>query len=324
MLRTLEVLCLVMLLSVANAEEWTRNASFQAASLGSPDRVFVQSSTIWVTSGHEDALLSKNGGHSWEKVSILTVKGGIVAIYFVNASRGWAVGNKGKFACILGTKDGGRTWKEEHLVNELRRGVFADVRFFDKKTGIAVGGGEATEGTKHLVSMTRDGGVTWSTVVIDSSFGLPLLCVRFRTRDEIFAAGGDRVLSTSNGGLAWRKYDPPKAHALNGIGFTGEKIFVTGGWGTLFESVDAGRTWQTASLPPGSEHLFLWALVFVGDRGWITTDRGAILRTSDRGRTWSIEKTGYDVMLRDIIATPEKVIVCGDDGVFLTQPLSER
>lgn len=264
MLRILDVLWLIMFLSVANAQGWTREDSFQAASPGTPERVFTNASTIWVTTGNEDALLSKNGGHSWERVSILTAKGGIVAVYFVSPRRGWAVGNKGNLACILGTKDGGRTWKEEIVVNRLRNGVFADVRFFDENTGIAVGGIEANDHSKHLVSMTRDGGNTWSTVFIDSPFNSPLRCVRFRTRDEIFAVGGETVLSTSNGGVAWRTYNPPKAYILNGVGFTGQKIFVTGGWGMLLESVDAGRTWRTASLPPGSERFFfgpwfLWA-----------------------------------------------------------------
>src|SRR3954464_11170941 len=84
----------------------------------------------------------------------------LTAVTFVDADRGWAVGDRG---VIWHTKDGGRNWKLQTSGVTCR---LEAVQFLDGEAGIAVGGWTQpyTHQTHGVVIRTRDGGRTWQSV----------------------------------------------------------------------------------------------------------------------------------------------------------------
>ena len=99
------------------------------------------------------------------------------AVSFVNARRGWAVGNRGR---IYMTSNGGRTWRAQ------RSNVSADlsdVKFFDELEGWAVG----ANGT---VLHTTDGGINWRTEPSGTTHPLERLSFAGPTRGWAVGFGG--------------------------------------------------------------------------------------------------------------------------------------
>ncbi|MCZ6574991.1 MAG: YCF48-related protein [Gammaproteobacteria bacterium] len=79
------------------------------------------------------------------------------AVHFVDAERGWAVGDGGT---VLATTDGGRTWSVRDAGTTA---ALWSVDFVDAERGWAVGDG----GT---VLATTDGGRTWTAQGADTPF----------------------------------------------------------------------------------------------------------------------------------------------------------
>ena len=76
----------------------------------------------------------------------------LLAIWFADKDRGWAVG---EYSTILHTKDGGNTWVQQSRENDK---IFNKVCFVDRENGWIVG--EA-----GIMLRTANGGATWEPVV---------------------------------------------------------------------------------------------------------------------------------------------------------------
>src|SRR5262245_35152687 len=81
----------------------------------------------------------------------------LTAVTFVDADRGWAVGDRG---VIWHTSDGGRNWKLQNSGVTCR---LEAVQFIDADNGVVVGGWTQpyTHETHGAALRTRDGGRTW-------------------------------------------------------------------------------------------------------------------------------------------------------------------
>ena len=79
----------------------------------------------------------------------------LTAVTFLNADRGWAVGDRG---VIWHTVDGGRSWKQQDSGVTCR---LETVQFLDSDNGWAAGGWTQpyTHETHGVVLRTRDGGI---------------------------------------------------------------------------------------------------------------------------------------------------------------------
>jgi photosystem II stability/assembly factor-like uncharacterized protein len=55
----------------------------------------------------------------------------------------------------------------------------------------------------------------------------------------------------------------------------------------LFETTDAGNTWQEKVIELGEEKVAFTAVSFQGEEGWITGEPSILLHTDDGGNTWS-------------------------------------
>ena len=172
--------------------------------------------------------------------------GFLTGMQFVSATRGWVVGQDK----ILASTDGGRQWS----VQDSGQLDLTSVDFITSQIGWAVG--------TSVILATSDGGAHWTA--------LPEPCplirsVHFVSPGRGFAVAGGRnvsdfgpevpevggaVLTTSDGGHAWRALPaPPDAQT---VCFTGPRDGWLGAGGRLYRTTDGGRRWvqATAAVTP--------------------------------------------------------------------------
>ena len=262
-------------------------------------------------------------------------------INMIDATTGWAIGGLGNVGDhVLYTTDGGSTWKdvtppEPQAVGDEQNTA---VGFFqDAKTGwvtYAISGGNPVP-TQVVVWRTSDGGASWQASQPLDLTGLSEIYV---PSDLQVVAGQDGWLlvhvgvgmnhdyvvlyHTTDGGVNWtRLIDPYNDGGIQSCSKTA-MLFTdaTHGWLTgdchgvkggvlLFNSTDAGRTWQEVTLPDptGAANLFedmnnacgsYDPFFFGNDLGHLsvtctnfssqpTTNSYYIYTTQDGGSTWT-------------------------------------
>jgi len=104
----------------------------------------------YVAVGERGHIVRSTDGKNWTQ-SPSPVRSALTTVFFVDANNGWAAGHD---ASILGTTDGGKTWKLLHWAPALNVPVL-DILFLDAQRGIAVG-------AYGFYRMTADGGATWT------------------------------------------------------------------------------------------------------------------------------------------------------------------
>jgi photosystem II stability/assembly factor-like uncharacterized protein len=141
---------------------------------------FKNSSTGFVTAdynpqaGNSAILKTTNGGSSWVKIHIPDSINTLWKIYFVNDTRGFAVGYKNItemtfLSVLLKSTDSGNTWSE---MNFTGIDNLLDISFFNDNTGLITGAGYVN-GLEHgFLLKTTDGGITWNEISSPVSNGV--------------------------------------------------------------------------------------------------------------------------------------------------------
>ena len=241
---------------------------------------------------------TSDGGASWDRqwfpASDLNTEGQLlVAVDFVDAQHGWAVGNRNNFdgtTDVLATTDGGATW-QQHSSGVTGAGL-SDVSFVDDNHGWVTGGGR--------VLATTDGGSDWTA----QDAGMHDSAVSFIDSLHGCAVGGSgATATTTNGGASWHVVGPTNptvpTPALADVAFTGGSHGCAVGNDVIMSTFDGGVTWspQTAgtaltslSFPTTNEG---WAVGGGGPQGGLVYGGPRlILHTTDGGLSW---QTQYDV-----------------------------
>lgn len=120
------------------------------------DVYFVDNSTGWIITQSSTLYKTKNGGNTWENLSIIAFQDYLNDIHFSDANNGCIVGTNGYISL---TNDGGQTWSTQNA-NTLAN--LTKVKFINKAEGWIVGEG----GT---ILHTDDGGKSWYKQVLNSS-----------------------------------------------------------------------------------------------------------------------------------------------------------
>jgi photosystem II stability/assembly factor-like uncharacterized protein len=236
------------------------------------------------------------------------------SVFFVNESRGWAVGGKG---ALLSTADGGERW-------ELRprpvEDAMHDLFFTDALTGWIVcersifAPMRKDESVSYLLK-TTDGGETWSRVEVTrgEDVDVKLVGLRFADAAHGWVYGEEGVLyATSDGGATWSRQRVPTRHLLLGASFVDARTgWLSGGGLTILSTTDGGATWLAGTVyaPADSTNAQqfattsrrLNAVSFADARtGWAVGAGGAVFSTSDGGRTWRPQSSGVVSDLSDV------------------------
>lgn len=190
---------------------------------------------------HGIVLLSDTDGADFRQAKSVPVRSTLTAVCFVDEKTGWAVGHWG---VVIRTDDGGETWQLQRLDISVDQPLFS-VHFRDREHGWAVG-------LWSLVVSTRDGGKTWTPVRIPPPPGAKKAD---RNLQKIFANRMGTLFIAAEQGLVLRSYDGEswsylptgyKGTFWTGIVLTNGTMLVGGLRGTIYRSIDDGRSWREA------------------------------------------------------------------------------
>lgn len=271
------------------------------------------------------ALVLLAMGHSSRSAQAQTsVRAHVGRFSLLTEKTGWAATNDR----IYGTTDAGETWKDitpsdPHL---LHGGTFSSIFFIDSSHGwtlLSYSSGPELDEQSFDISMTSDGGVTWSTLPVPAKLADPTDVdgtsdISFfdslhgwmnlgRRSSAAFRLG--ELLETSDGGRTWEsvKGDPALAGPIlllpDGNGFV-----VAYDDHALYVTHDRGSTFQEISLPPPNEiasstdtkltstydlpvfrdsQRGYEAVSFTGPDG--TKPAAVLFTTEDGGATWKVD-----------------------------------
>jgi len=262
--------------------------------------------------------------------------------WFVDADRGWAVGNgshsdspaSGVDGTVLRTSDGGTTWVPQSTFQDVSLGK---IQFIDSHRGWILGrvhhpGSPEFEGT---VLRTTDGGATWisSSVPSDNPFALSFVDADV---GWIGGIGTGSISATKDGGVTWTAQPTmPDVVSVRVVRFVDRQI----GWvlgvvaqgpdslNVILHTTDGGLTW-TEQLRTGPNEFF-GALEFVNPTtGWVSRGRlttragpvqnGGILFTSDGGATWTEQTVpGSEGIFALDFVSPEQGWGAGGPGLII-------
>jgi photosystem II stability/assembly factor-like uncharacterized protein len=275
------------------------------------------------------ALLAPSAQAAWRKQQTGTFAW-LHSVFFVDESRGWAVGGKG---ALLSTSDGGERWEvRTRPVEDAMRDVF----FTDARTGWIVcersifSPMKKEESVSYLLK-TADGGESWSRVDVTrgEDVDIKLTGLRFADSSHGWVYGEAGVLyATADGGQTWARQRVPTRHLLLGASFADASHgWLSGGGLTLLTTTDGGASWREGIVyspadAPSNEAATrsrnevestpartqgqttsrrLNAVSFADAQvGWAVGAGGAIFATNDGGRTWGPRESGVDSDLSDV------------------------
>lgn len=263
--------------------------------------------------GH--VLYSDDSGRTWTQarvpVSVL-----LTAVWFANATTGWAVGHDGM---IIATRDGGVNW-------ELQRDGIAAQEALDRESLAAArraatahdGAAGSPEAAQAQAALEEEEDRASQPV-----YAPPLMDVWFADADTGIAVGAyGSYLRTSDGGRSWihdttRIDNPDDLHyyaiASGGAG----RLLIVGESGSVFRSRDGGAGWE--QLAQAYEGTLFGALAFTpGDTVCVFGLQGTVLVSRDFGDTWQrLHSPTESVLAGGTIASGGEALIVGNVGTIL-------
>jgi photosystem II stability/assembly factor-like uncharacterized protein len=234
------------------------------------------------------------------------------AVYFLDETRGWAVGGSG---ILLSTTDGGKVWR---ALPRPAEDALLDVYFSDESNGWLVCERsiydlKTNDEPRTYLLRTMDGGTTWKKInVIGKDVDTRLVRALFAGEGRGWAFGEAGALyTTRDGGANWERQRVPTRHLLLGGWFlNAEQGWLVGAGATVLQTNDGGETWHTGALPglapasgnnAGAERVRLRATSFVDrKKGWAVGAGGRVFVTRDGGRTWDAQGSNVATDLFDV------------------------
>jgi photosystem II stability/assembly factor-like uncharacterized protein len=246
---------------------------------------FTSSEKGWVGGDGGFLAMTTDAGQSWTRQT-LTTEENVNEVYFRNDDNGYVLAGRK----IYLTKNGGKTWRENIVVNAKDYKTlipeFLSVRFTDKKRGWIVGSvsNQKEEVVDSLILHTVDGGETWSRVII--SFKQELYHLDFA--DEKYGwIVGDKglILTTDDGGDTWTRQSTGTSNSLYNVDFRDSlNGIVVGSGGLILRTENGGVNWEKIRTSPPKS---LLRVNFTNNEtGWVVGAGGTIFRTEDKGKTW--------------------------------------
>ncbi len=271
----------------------------------------------WAVAG-TSLLATSDGGQRWLRVAQTSRP--LLQVHFLSPSVGFAIEAAQAFGSpgtLVGTGDGGRTWRPVPGPEHAASLCFTDAAHAWVGTG--------TDGLPARVFATADGGRQWaSTSPLPLAAGAEVGCAPpsvlwslvyggvgmmqesysvYRSTDA--GRGWHPVLAVSTGGAGPAPGDPQGVqrgpgsspgpfdvvNASTAVVLGGCEACFSAGSLTPAETTDGGRVWREEPAIAGVTDLGAPAVSFISaSRGWLIADQGVrssvILATTNGGRTW--------------------------------------
>jgi photosystem II stability/assembly factor-like uncharacterized protein len=238
------------------------------------------------------------------------------------------------------------------LVDTITRQNFQDILFLNKDTLLIVGGVRYTNG-QMITSF--DGGATWHLKDTISKWIISGIAMQNKT---IYATGvTGKIFQSNNFGNSWTNHQTPEwsdleriiapsdsvliaigssgfvqrsnngiwhsdnlKRQLNAITFTSANIGYIAGYGAIYKTKNAGRSWEILDAKGDN---FCGLYFFDDVNGFAIGREGTILETSNGGKTWRMHRNGNNILnatwqFNDIVFTDVSTgYICGANGLLL-------
>lgn len=246
-------------------------------------------------------------------------------VEFVDAQRGWAVGDRG---VVLRTVDGGSHWRRVPTPTEDR---LDGVTFVDTQRGWAVGGSARpyTHESRGVVLATSDGGRRWEVV---STGPLPRLrAVKFfDTKNGVAAGDGTAlhpsgVFTTRDGGRHWQPAGGGEPRQWLAADFTKDQLGELAGAAAGLRGTTtriAGRRLDE-SIGVADRRGGYGVALIDATHGWLVGDGGLVRVTEDGGAAWGPPASDPPKLLaewfdyRAVAARGDHVWIAGSPGSLI-------
>jgi len=252
-----------------------------------------------------DVLVTHDGGVKWT-AHATGAKGLLRAIAFLDANRGFAVGDGG---ALLVTEDGAKTWKVRPV------GTAENLMAIQM-----IGEAGWISGYDGVILHSEDGGRTWAkqnsgvTQAIESLF--------FLGADHGWAVGwAGTILLTTDGGKTWRQIKTDAASwSLSSVYFRNARDgWIAGFGGQLLRSADGGATWKAVATPVKGWHTSV--RFDQANHGWVTADNGLLL-SEDGGDNWRPVPVDATIFVNKLVNAGGSLLVLGPFGLMRQQGTS--
>jgi photosystem II stability/assembly factor-like uncharacterized protein len=283
-------------------------------------------------------VYSDDGGETWTQAAV-PVSTDLVALSFPSARQGWVVGHGG---VVLHTADGGATWnrqldgrqsseiairylqslaathpgaeklvaREKRLVEEGGIQPLLGVYFENETTGYVVG-------TFNRIFRTDDGGKSWTPWMDHTDNPNEL-------HFNAIVGGVNGIFLAGEQGMVW-SLDPQKNRfvarptpyqgSLFGLVANGANTLLAYGLrGSLFRSVDDGKSWEKVSV--GSSAGITSGAALPDGSIVLAIQAGAVVRSTDHGKTFAPVKLEQPMAYYGITrSTQGAIVLAGSEGV---------
>lgn len=215
------------------------------------------------------------------------------SVAFADSATGWAAGS----GVILGTTDGGRTWRTELSGSGSVWSLSAVDRLH--AWGLDFGGPTALAPMADQLIRTTDGGSSWTISRVSGGFRQ----VAFSTDLTGWAVvggigdtttGPGRLEETTDGGLHWRASS--LAAGVDSVCVAGPSVGWAASGSGVYRTLDGGRAWTRVTAGPNNAQNAGWqpTIRCRGSAAWVLWIGGAaagsegyrVARTLDRGAHW--------------------------------------
>jgi photosystem II stability/assembly factor-like uncharacterized protein len=260
------------------------------------------------------------GGQTWSQTPLEGIGLGATALALAapDPAHLWVAGSTwGLGGFLLGSADGGRTWREHWPVTTP--GPIAAIAFVSPSEGWGLG----VPGDARAVLRSKDGGVSWGPIAelpwpVEALAGGAFELTFADDAHGWAATASGHLLATADGGRTWRQLaDPPGTSTAEGARPVNEVAFADDldgcvssqtslGEASSHVTSDGGQSWvqvastsvlacahgtvggrllSSAAALPSTVTPMLAAMVGQSD-GWAILDR-AVAITHDGGATWA-------------------------------------
>lgn len=237
-----------------------------------------------------DIFHTADGGGTWENQYMSLPGYDLTGIFFLNPSKGFAIGGSVNGLPMLITTNGGGEWSKDSSVIGILDGRWHKIKFIDTLHGWV--------STLDYIYRTTNGGDNWTKFTIDNDvngdYGITDFI--FLNPQIGWASTGRGLYKSLNGGVTWIKINAGMFKgihffdSLKAIGTSERKYLVT---------TDGGYSWETnyASITENT----LYEVDFIDScYGWAVGTGGEIINTIDGGNSWQKQNSSTTNWLRQV------------------------
>jgi photosystem II stability/assembly factor-like uncharacterized protein len=290
---------------------------------------------------HGFILLSRDNGRTWSQARAVPTSVTLTRVRFATPTEGWAVGHMG---VVLHTADGGVTWTR---VTDGAASARLALERADAIAAAAPGDAAAAALRTGAAQLVQDGpdkpllallaGGPGEAVAL-GAFGTGVRVAGERARlasmidrisgaagqhiygidargGTVYAAGEQGLVLRARGGEPFATLPTPYKGTYFGVlALSADEVLVYGLRGSLYRSVDAGKTWER--IDSGTQQSITSAIALADGGVLLGTQGGQLLVSRDRGRSFG----GYAQTPQPVAdlaqAADGGIVVAGPRGVL--------